>query len=71
MIMIYVLSLFFVILGALFVSLGMLFVNYELSPLKRIVNKELVYKSNKLGVQVMVPGAILVMMAFWIIIKFN
>jgi hypothetical protein len=68
--MVYGLGVFFVILGLFFISLGMLFVNYELSPLKIIVNKELVYKSNKLGIQVMVPGAILVMMALWIMVKF-
>ena len=65
--MIRLLFILFIPLGLFFVFLGMLFINYELSPLKKIVDKEYVYKNNRLGVQIMLPGLILMVMSCWII----
>lgn len=62
--MIIALSLFLIFLGSFFISLGLLFVNYDLSPLKKIVDKEYVYKNNKLGFQIMLPGVVLMGLAY-------
>lgn len=67
--MIIMLFIFFILLGLFFVFLGMLFINYDLSPLKKIVDKEYVYKNNKLGVQIILPGLILMTVSFLIIIN--
>ncbi|WP_079493070.1 hypothetical protein [Maledivibacter halophilus] len=64
--MIYFLFIGLMLLGTFFVFLGLLFINYEMSPLKKIVDREYVYKNNKLGFQVMVPGLILLLLSSWI-----
>lgn len=67
--MINILFVGFIILGLFFVFLGLLFINYELSPLKKIVDKEYVYKDNKLGLQIILPGLILMAISCLIIIR--
>jgi len=67
--MIIALSIFFILLGLFFVFLGLLFINYNLSPLKKIVDKEYVYKDNKLGIQIILPGLILMAVSCLIIIN--
>lgn len=67
--MIIALTIFLILLGSFFVCLGMLFINYDLSPMKIIVDKEYVYKSNKLGFQVMLPGLVLIVLSCIIFIN--
>lgn len=67
--MIIALTVFLIILGLFFVCLGMLFVNYNLSPMKIIVDKQYVYKNNKLGFQVMLPGVVLIVLSCIIFIN--
>lgn len=68
--MVYVLFIGLMLLGTFFVFLGLLFINYEISPLKKIVDREYVYKNNKLGFQVMMPGLILVLISSWIFMNY-
>jgi len=61
--MIIALTVFLIVLGSFFVCLGMLFINYNISPMKIIVDREYVYKNNKLGFQVMLPGLVLIVLS--------
>ncbi|WP_432664655.1 hypothetical protein R9X47_00255 [Wukongibacter baidiensis] len=67
--MIIALTVFLIVLGSFFVCLGMLFINYNLSPMKKIVDKQYVYKNNKLGFQVMIPGLVLMVLSCIIFIN--
>jgi len=58
------LSLFLVILGLFFIALGLLFINYDLSPLKLVIKREDIYQHIKLGVQIIVPGVVLIGLAY-------
>lgn len=67
--MIFVISIFLIVLGGFFICLGLLFIDHSLSPLKKIVDKEYVYKNNRLAIQIILPGLILIILSSWIIIS--
>ncbi|SHK22085.1 hypothetical protein [Paramaledivibacter caminithermalis] len=68
--MIRVLFVLLMLLGLFFVSLGLLFINYDISPLKKIVDREYVYNDNRLGFQVMLPGLILMLISSWLFMNY-
>ena len=53
------LAIFLILAGLFFISLGLLFINYRISPLKLIINEEDIFKSYKLGFQIVLPGIVL------------
>ncbi len=67
--MIIALSIFLILLGFVFISLGLLFINYELSPLKKIVDKEYINQNSKLGFQIALPGIVLMILAYRIAVS--
>ena len=67
--MIIAISIFLLILGSVFVSLGLLFINYNISPLKKIIDREYINQNNRLGFQIMLPGAVLIILSYIIAFK--
>lgn len=61
--MLYFLSIFLVLLGLFFICFGLLFVNYKASPLSRFIDKKYIGQSSKLGLQIMIPGFVLIFLA--------
>lgn len=61
--MIIALSIFLLILGSIFISLGLLFINYDISPLKKIIDRDYINQNSKLGFQIMLPGVVLMILA--------
>lgn len=52
-----------IVMGLFFVTLGLLFIDYNITPLRLFVKKEDVFVNYNLGVQIMIPGCILLFLA--------